>query len=275
MVVPMSDTKGPAADVAVQTIDVAGTPTALRRAGEGPPLLFLHGAGFTGSWLRFHEALAKGADLLAPEHIGFGDTPMQEWMRGMDDMLVHYDDLVRTLDLERFDLVGYSLGGWIAARYAVLWPERVRSLTLIVPAGLRLPGTPTPPDVFLMDPDQLADHLFEDRTNIDEVFALPEGVDPIDAAMRMYAQMSAAARLLWNPRHDRSLPRVLRRITAPTLLVGAENDRLLPDENTVGSYGQLIPHARTERIPGTGHALVIEQPDAVAQTVLNFVKEAS
>jgi pimeloyl-ACP methyl ester carboxylesterase len=270
----MSETRGQAAAVAAQVIDVAGTPTALRRAGEGPPLLFLHGAGFTGSWLRFHEALSKGSDLIAPEHIGFGDTPMQEWMRSMDDMLVHYDDLVRALGLERFDLVGYSLGGWIAARFAVLWPERVRSLTLIVPAGLRLPGTPTPPDLFLMDPDQLADHLFEDRTNIDEVFALPEGADPIDVAMKMYGQMSAVARLLWNPRHDRSLPRLLRRITPPTLLVGADNDRLLPDENTVGSYGQLIPHARTTRIPGTGHALIVEQPDAVAGAVLEFVKEA-
>ena len=271
----MSETQGPATGVAAEKIDVAGTPTAVRRAGEGPPLLFLHGAGFTGTWLRFHEALSKGSDLIAPEHIGFGETPMQDWMRSMDDMLVHYDDLVRTLGVERFDLVGYSLGGWIAARFAVLWPERVRSLTLIVPAGLRLPGTETPPDLFLMDPDQLADHLFEDRTNIDEVFALPEGVDPIDAAMKMYGQMSAVARLLWNPRHDRSLPRLLRRITMPTLLVGAENDRLLPDANTVGSYAQLIPQARTERVPGTGHALIIEQPDAVATSVLSFIKEAS
>jgi pimeloyl-ACP methyl ester carboxylesterase len=93
--------------------------------------------------------------------------------------------------------------------------------------------------------------------------------------MKMYGQMSAVARLLWNPRHDRSLPRLLRRITSPTLLVGAENDRLLPDENTVGSYARLIPHAQTTRIPGTGHALIVEQPEAVAQAVLNFVKEAS
>ena len=269
----MSETKGPAAGVQAELINVAGTPTALRRAGEGEPVLFLHGAGFTGTWLRFHEALSKGSDLVAPEHVGFGDTPMQDWMRSMDDMLVHYDDLVRTLGLERFDLVGYSLGGWIAARFAVLWPERVRTLSLIVPAGLRLPGTPTPPDLFLMEPDQLADHLFEDKTNIDEVFALPEGVDPIDAAMKMYGQMSAVARLMWNPRHDRALPRLLRRITAPTLLVGAENDRLLPDENTVGSYAQLIPNTTTTRIPGTGHALVVEQPEAVAQAVLDFVKE--
>jgi pimeloyl-ACP methyl ester carboxylesterase len=93
--------------------------------------------------------------------------------------------------------------------------------------------------------------------------------------MQMYGQMSAVARLLWNPRHDRSLPRLLRRITMPTLLVGAENDRLLPDANTVGSYAQLIPQARIERVPGTGHALIIEQPDAVATSVLSFVKEAS
>ena len=96
----MSETKGSAAGVQAELIDVAGTPTALRRAGDGPPLLFLHGAGFTGTWLRFHEALSKGSDLVAPEHIGFGDTPMQEWMRGMDDMLVHLDDVVRTLGLE-------------------------------------------------------------------------------------------------------------------------------------------------------------------------------
>ena len=50
------------ADVPAQTIDVAGTPVALRRRGEGRPLLFLHGAGFTGRWLRFHEAVAESAN---------------------------------------------------------------------------------------------------------------------------------------------------------------------------------------------------------------------
>ena len=268
-------TQGPAAGVAAQVIEVAGTPTALRRAGEGPPLMFLHGAGFTGAWLRFHEALSKGSDLLAPEHIGFGNTPMQDWMRSMDDMLVHYDDLVRVLGLERIDLVGYSLGGWIAARFAVLWPERVRSLTLIVPAGLRgCPGTPTPPDLFLMDPGQLADHLFEDRTNIDEVFAFPEGADPIDAAMKMYGQMSAVARLLWNPRQTAAAAAAAAHHLADA--AGRRRERpAAAGRDTVGSYARLIPHAQTTRIPGTGHALIVEQPEAVAQAVLNFVKEAS
>ena len=43
----------------------------------------------------------------------------------------------------------------------------------------------------------------------------------------------------------------------------------------MASYAQLLTHARTTRIPGNGHALIVKQPEAVAQTVLNFVKEAS
>jgi pimeloyl-ACP methyl ester carboxylesterase len=271
----MSETEHAVPQLAPDTIDVAGAPTAVRRAGSGDPLLFLHGAGFTGQWLPFHAALAEQADLIAPEHIGFGATPMQPWLKGIDDMVLHYDDLVRELGLERFDLVGYSIGGWIAARYAALWPERVRTLTLIVPAGLRLPGTPTPPDLFLMEPEQLIDHLFLDKTHAEEVMAPPAGMDPIDFAMAMYEQMATVARLTWNPRHDRQLPRLLRRITAPTLLVGAEDDQLLPDENTVQSYGGLIPQARIERIAGTGHALVVEQPEAVAGTIRSFIKETT
>lgn len=261
--------------VPVEMVEVAGAPTALRRSGSGDPLLFLHGAGFTGSWLRFHESLAQGAEVIAPEHIGFGDTPMQDWLRSIDDMVLHYDDLVRTLDLARVDLVGYSLGGWIAAKYAALWPERVRSLTLLVPAGLRLPGTPTPPDLFLMTEDQLGEHLFHDRSNMAEAMSPPEGVDPVDAAMAMYEQMAAFARMAWNPRHDRALPRMLRRVNAPVLLVGAEDDQLAPDANTVQSYAQLIPDSRVKHIPGTGHALVIEQPDLVARTILEFTAEIS
>jgi len=271
----MRKTEESLVDVAPEMVDIAGAPTAIRRAGAGDPLLFLHGAGFCGQWLRFHGALAEHADVIAPDHIGFGDTPMQPWLRGVDDMVLHYDDLVRELGLERFDLVGYSLGGWIAARYATMWPERVRSLTLIVPAGLRLPGTEAPPDLFLMEPDALVEYLFYDKTNVDEVFSLPEGVDPIDVAMAGYEQMSTVARMLWNPRHDRRLPRLLRRVTSPTLLVGAEHDRLLPDANTVGSYEQCLPQSTVQRIPGTGHALVIEQPQAVAQTIIDFIKEQS
>jgi pimeloyl-ACP methyl ester carboxylesterase len=260
-------TEAPA--VEAQTIDVAGAPVALRRRGAGDPLLFLHGAGFTGRWLRFHEALARGAAVIAPEHIGFGATPPQDWLEGFDDLVLHYEDLRLALGLERFDLVGYSLGGWIAAEYAVFYPERVRSLTLITPAGLQLPDRPPFADLFSMTPEQLFATIFNDPANIAEVMV---DVEDLDTVVHLYEESSTLARLLWNPRYDRKLPRRLRRVRGPALVVGAEEDRLVPNE-ACERYAELLPDARLQRIPGTGHALVVEQPEATAKAILDFVRE--
>jgi pimeloyl-ACP methyl ester carboxylesterase len=250
-----------------QTIDVAGAPVALRRRGKGRPLLFLHGAGFTGKWLRFHEALAQGADVIAPEHIGYGATPMQDWLDGFDDLVLHYDDLRATLGLdEPFDLVGYSLGGWIAAAYAVTYPDRLRSLTLVTPAGMQIPGKPPFADLFAMEPERLFGTIFNDPTNIAEVMV---DLEDVDTVVHLYEESSTLAGLVWNPRYDRKLPRRLRRVTCPALVVGAEQDRLIPDE-AVDLYASHLPDARVQRIPGTGHALVVEQPEATAKAILDF-----
>jgi pimeloyl-ACP methyl ester carboxylesterase len=250
-----------------EMIDVAGTPVALRRRGAGDPLLFLHGAGFTGRWLRFHEALAAGADVIAPEHIGFGGTPRQDWLETIDDLVLHYDDLRRTLGLETLDLVGYSLGGWIAAAYAVTYPERLRSLTLITPIGLRIPGRPPWGDLFQMDPGEVMGTVFNDPTNLAEI-----AVDPtdLDTVVHLYEESSTLARLIWNPRYDRRLPRRLRRVDRPALVVGAEDDRLVPNQ-ACDLYAEYLPDARVQRIPGTGHAIIVEQPEATARTILDFI----
>ena len=253
--------------VEARTIDVDGVPVAVRRRGRGRPLLFLHGAGFTGRWLRFHEALAQGADVIAPEHPGFGATPAQEWVQDFDDLVLHYDALRRTLDVGApFDLVGYSLGGWIAARYATWFPERLRSLVLIVPAGLRVPGKSPAADLFLMSPEQLVTTLFEDPTNIGEVFV---DLTNVDAAVHAFEEASATAALVWERRADPKLERRLRRVTCPTLVLGAQNDRLIPNE-ACDRFVSLLPNAVLRRIPGTGHAIIVEQPEAAAGAIREF-----
>jgi pimeloyl-ACP methyl ester carboxylesterase len=254
------------AGVEAEMIDVAGTPVAVRRRGVGAPLLFLHGGGFTGLWTVFLEELSTGAEVWAPDHIGFGATPAQEWMTGVDDLVLHYEDLRRTAGWEQVDLVGYSLGGWIAAAYATVYPERVRRLALITPIGLRVPGKPIG-DVMMMTPQTLYGTIFNDPTNIPQV--APDA-NNLDVIVHIYEEMTTLARLLWNPRHDPKLPRRLRRIESPTLVVGAENDRLVPDE-MCDLYAELITGARVERVPGTGHALIIEQPERCARLVLDHI----
>jgi pimeloyl-ACP methyl ester carboxylesterase len=257
----------PPTGVDSRIIDVAGTPTAVRRRGLGRPLLFLHGANFAGRWLPFHDEIAKAADLIAPDHIGFGDTPFQEWLEGFDDLVLHYEEFRRLQGLDELDLVGYSLGGWIAAEYAAFYPERVRRLVLITPTGLRVPGRPIR-DAATMDTTQLFDVLFNDRANIGHV--LPDLSDP-ETVVNLYAEARTLARLAWNPRHDPKLQRRLRRITCPTLIIGAEDDRFVPGE-MCDLYAEFIPDARLERIPKTGHALIVEQPEKVARIILDFVE---
>jgi pimeloyl-ACP methyl ester carboxylesterase len=268
----VSETTMTVPTVEAQMIDVGDTPVALRRRGEGPPLLYLHGAGFTGQWLRIHEALAQGADVIAPEHPGYGGTPAPEWLEGFDDLVLHYDALRALLALdEPFDLVGQSLGGWIAAEFAVWFPEKLRSLTLIVPAGMRVPGRSAVRDLFLMNPADTVAALFKDLTNAAEV--LPDPND-LDVAMRLFEEASTLARLVWERPYDPKLERRLQRVSCPTLVVGAEDDQLIPNEAS-DRYASLIPGARLVRIPGTGHAVAIEQPELTARAILDFQRSVS
>ncbi len=173
-----------------ETIDVNGLEVAYRRKGTGPPALFLHGAGATRMWLPFYERLSESVDFLAPEHPGYGDTPTPDWLEGFDDLVLHYRDVLDAFELESVHLIGFSLGGWIAANLAVFYPHRVRSLTLITPAGLRVPDAPMV-DWLRMPIEQLGDILFNGRV-MDYLDYLPDPHD-LDAAIRGYLEASTFA----------------------------------------------------------------------------------
>jgi pimeloyl-ACP methyl ester carboxylesterase len=250
-------------------IEVGGLQVAYRRQGEGPPTLYLHGAGLTRMWLPWHQRLAESLDLIAPEHPGYGETEMPEWLDGFDDLVIHYDSLLDALELERAHVVGYSLGGWIAAELAVFHPRRLESLTLITPAGLRIPGKPIG-DLFAMDPEQLFTTVFNDPGNMAQILPDFESLDEIE---HQFGEAATLARLAWNPRFDPKLERRLARVSCPTLVVRAEHDRLVPDE-MAERFAELIDGARIETVPGTGHALIVEQPDKTADVVSAFIQES-
>jgi pimeloyl-ACP methyl ester carboxylesterase len=250
-------------------IEVGGLRVAYRRKGQGPTTLYLHGAGLTRMWLPLYERLSGSVDLLVSEHPGYGETEMPDWLDGFDDLVIHYDSLLDALELERVHLVGYSLGGWIAAEIAVFHPRRLESLTLVTPIGLRIPGKPVG-DVFAMDPETLFMTMFNDPTNAPQI--LPD-IESLDEIEHQFGEMATLARLAWNPRFDPKLERRLERVSCPTLVVRAEHDRLVPDE-MAERYAELIDGARIETVPGTGHALVVEQPEKTADVISSFIQES-
>jgi pimeloyl-ACP methyl ester carboxylesterase len=255
-------------------VDVRGLETAYRRKGTGPPTVFLHGAGSTRMWLPFYERMSESVDFVAPEHPGFGDTPMPDWLEGFDDLVLHYNDLLDALEIDQAHLIGFSLGGWIAADYAIFHPERVRSITLIAPAGLRVPGAPMT-DFLRMPPEGIPDLLFNGQT-ADHLEFLPDPHD-LDAAIAGYLEVATFARLAWNPRYDYKLERRLARIGCPALVLEPDEDRLIPNAHA-RRWAELLPDARLEKVSGsggpTGHGLIMQEPDRAAETIVGFIREA-
>jgi pimeloyl-ACP methyl ester carboxylesterase len=254
-------------------IDVRGLQVAYRRKGTGPPTVFLHGGGTTRMWLPFYERMSEGVDFLAPEHPGFGDTPSPDWLDGFDDLVLHYHDLLDAFDLDSVHLIGFSLGGWIAADVGAFYPERLKSLTLISPAGLRVPDAPMA-DIMRMPVENIADLLYNGRTQ-DYLDYLPDPHD-LDAAIQGYGEASTFAKLAWNPRYDYRLDRRVPRIECPALVVEPDEDRIVPNAHAA-RWAELLPNARLEKVSGaehpTGHLMMVQEPDRTAEVVGGFIKE--
>ncbi len=237
------------------------------RAGDGRPTVFLHAGGGGGEWTPFHARLGEGRDLIAPDHPGFGRSSAFPALSSIDDLVYHYLDVFDDLGLESFDLVGCSFGGWIAAELAVHSPHLIRRLVLMAPAGLRVPGSP-PADLFVMGGPEVIETLFHDPAVIEAILSSEPS---IDAAVKSYHDMATLSRFSWKPfLCNPRLEGRLHRINAPTRIIEAEFDRVVPRAHTA-RYAESIHDAELITIPGVGHALYGENLDPVVRSVLDHL----
>ena len=100
-----------------EMIEVAGTKLQLIKGGTGDPLLILHGEMGHPGWLRFHDGLSQGNTLHIPSHPGFGKTERLDWIMNMRDMAGWYLEAIDDLGLGQVNLMGFSLGGWLALSF--------------------------------------------------------------------------------------------------------------------------------------------------------------
>lgn len=243
---------------------VNGVKIVMYSAGEGQPLLFLHGAG-TFHGFEFAKKWAKNFRVLVPYHPGFGESDDDPAMLEIHDYVMHYVELLDLLGIEKVNLVGFSLGGCLAARFATEHSHRVIKLALIGPAGLRSKEHPTT-DVLAVPPEQLPGLLV---SNFDVIKPhLPEKPDAEFAAAR-YREATTVARLLWERPWDRVLPRHLHRLKMPTLLLWGEEDKIIPAQQSK-QWKTLVPNADIVIVKGAGHLVLDEKPEA-ATAVGNFL----
>ena len=241
-------------------------------AGAGKPLVFLHGAGGLFAENAFLDRLAERYRVLAPELPGYGESTGEDLLDEMLDFTLHGWDVVAALGVDRPFLVGHSLGGMIAAEMAAVSPNDVAKLVLVAAAGLWIPEQPIP-DLFAMLPFEYPRLLFHDPVAGTALLTAGADFSNIEALAEFYIanskRMAQAGKLLF-PIPNRRLSKRLYRITAETLVVWGESDRLMP-----AAYGErfrdAIPGARLATVEEAGHMVPYEQPDVFVSLVAGFL----
>jgi pimeloyl-ACP methyl ester carboxylesterase len=255
-----------------ETIDVAGKSTILLHGGptDGEPFVYLHSAlGESMMWLPFHQAFAKKFRVYSPLHPGFGHSGGFEQISDIEDMAFHYLDMFDALGLEQVNLGGVSLGGWIAAEFAVRWPERVKRLWIADAPGLWVEGTPMG-DLFrlMQQRDKLREMLFHDANGPMAMLVIKDQPDE-STMLNAYQAMTVLARMVWARPYDPKLAGRLRRIACPTLLLWGESDKLVPPAYGE-AYKQHINGAEMKLIKNCGHLPMFEKEAEFVETVSKF-----
>ncbi|MGE0627473.1 MAG: alpha/beta fold hydrolase [Hyphomicrobiaceae bacterium] len=241
--------------VQTEMIDIKACRLSLRRIGQGNPLLWLHGTDGLSEWPGIIDRLAGTHAVIVPEHPGFGASEAPAWMDDVSDLAYLYLDLLKRLDLTGVDIVGHSLGGWIALEMAVRSTSRLRSLTLIAPAGIHVKGV-SKTDIFMIDPDEQAMLAYADSAL---GAAAAERARAAKYQEEAVANRVASARFGWNPRfHNPRLERWLSRVDIPTLIVWGDADRIFPPAHAE-AFQSAIPASKLAVIGNAGHLPHVER----------------
>jgi len=240
--------------------------------GSGMPVVFLHGAGGLLADNPFLDRLAARYHVFAPELPGYGESTGEELLEDMLDFTLHGWDVVAALGLGRPHLVGHSMGGMIAAEMAAVAPHDLDRLVLVAAAGLWIEEHPIP-DIFALLPGQLVELLFRDPDKGQAL--LTGGVDfsDMEAFKAFYLgqqrRLAMAGKILF-PIPNRRVSKRLYRVTAKTLVLWGEADRLIVPAYAE-RWARLIPGATVQTMPDAGHMLPYEQPETFVDALTRFL----
>jgi len=246
-------------------IDLFGAKTVYYEAGEGPTVVYFHGGGaFHG--VQFARPWTKRFRVICPYHPGFAESGDDPRIGAMEHYVLHYLDFFDALKLDKVHLTGLSMGGRLAAEFAVGHCERLRSLVIGAPAGLEAPEHPGA-NFAGMSMKEMVEHLVEDLAVL-APYVPPVVPEAVFAEARMREGM-AAGKAMMSPS---GLDHWLHRITVPTLLLWGEKDRVLP-VGRAKVWAEKLPQATVKIIPNIGH-LIFDESAVAAKMAEDFMAGA-
>jgi 3-oxoadipate enol-lactonase len=234
------------------------------RHGSGAPLLLIHGLGYARwGWEPVLPRLAERLDVILFDNRGIGESDSPPGPYTAREMA---EDAVQVLDeagVERAHVVGTSLGGMVAQELALAHPERVDRLVLAC-------TTPGGPKAHPMPQQTVA--LMAEAGTLEPAVALRRFVENALAPKTVTAQSpvawaaQAAAGMTFDA-YDR-----LGGLRAPTLVQHGGEDAVVDPRNG-DLLAELVPAARLDPFPGTGHLFFWEEPERFVTSLTAFLEE--
>lgn len=254
----------------MERIQIGDVSLEMLTAGDGPPLLFLHGGDYFAQHREFFDRLARRWRVVVPRHPGFGNSERPGAFRTVHDLAYLYLDLLEQRKFGKVILVGASFGGWISLEICVRCCEAIDRLVLIGSVGVKFGSREERDiaDIYAFPSDELLRRSFFDpERTVPDYSGLAD-----DELGTVACDRQATALYGWRPyMHNPGLRPWLHRIQVPSLVIWGENDGIVTPD-----YGRKLcrslPNARFETVRQAGHYPQIERPDEVADAIERFAR---
>jgi pimeloyl-ACP methyl ester carboxylesterase len=253
---------------------------AYSEGGKGEPVVLVHGFGASSdNWNRMAGRLTKKYRVIAPDMPGWGQsTRIDSVSYAYPQQVERLHGFVKQLGLERFHLVGHSMGGFISSAYAARYPEEVITLGLIAPHGMVEPEpSELARSVAQGDNWLVARNVPEFDRLLDKVFAkrpyLPKSVFKLFAEYAVRGSAKSARIFAEMQTNDPPLAERLPHIEAAALIVWGDQDRVL-HVSSAELFRQGIRNSEVMLIRGSGHMPLVENARQCANAWLAFVDKS-
>lgn len=255
----------------IQKHAVNGTELHVIETGKGDPaLVFLHyWGGSSRTWENVIAALGGRWRTIAYDHRGWGQSAKTGEDFGLDAMTDDVAALIAAMGLKRYVLVGNSMGGKIAQKFAARQPAGLQALVLVAPA---------PPTPIELAPTEKARRLasYESAEAVsgmlDALLTRPVSPEVRKQVIGDTLQGTPAAKQAWvDVGMTEDIGEQVREIRVPTLVITGTHDVVDPEPVLRLEIGGRVPQARFVVLEGIGHFSPIEAPREVAAAIAAFL----
>ena len=252
-------------------VTLSGIKVEVERRGKGKPLLLLHGEEALEPEAAFVDDLAKRFEVIIPSPPGYGASERPLWLTDPHDLAFVMHDLVDALKLTDAVVLGFSVGGWIAAEMATIDDGFIAKLVLVDPVGIKL-GGPTDrdiADIWLLHPDKVADAQVA-RPGQGQARLRGDARRQADDHRAQYRDHGS---LLLGAVHAQSQAQAspAPHQGADAAGLGRAGRHREGRQLRQGLSPELIPGAKLSVIANAGHLPHIEQPEAFMKVLGGFI----